>query len=125
MVSKRHVGRFIRRRLDVAKPGTATSTCAVCSKPAFTNPPSLVLIYLCRHLVHAECVLPEGVDLPIRQENASVAHLLADGGRMSGHGGAAWKTRNLGARLGYAAAVRVLVKQCPACERTGTLDKGT
>ncbi|OWT37452.1 vacuolar protein sorting 41 [Cryptococcus neoformans Bt1] len=104
---------------------SSTSTCAVCSKPAFTNPPSLVLIYLCRHLVHAECVLPEGVDLPIRQENASVAYLLADGGRMSGHGGAAWKTRNLGARLGYAAAVRVLVKQCPACERTGTLDKGT
>lgn len=88
----------------------------MCSKPAFTNSPSLVLIYLCRHLVHAECVLPEGVDLPVRQENASVAYLLADEGRMGGRRGAAWKARNLGARLGYAAAVRVRVKQCPVCE---------
>ncbi|KIR53471.1 vacuolar protein sorting 41 [Cryptococcus gattii Ru294] len=103
---------------------SSTSTCAVCSKPAFANQPSLVLIYLCRHLVHAECVLPEGIDLPVRQENASVAYLLADEGRMGRHGGAAWKTRNLGARLGYAAAVRVRVKQCPVCEQAGTLDKG-
>lgn len=61
-------------------------------------------------------MLPEGVDLPVRQENASVAYLLADEGRMGGRRGAAWKARNLGARLGYAAAVRVRVKQCPVCE---------
>ncbi|WVQ84653.1 hypothetical protein IAT38_006808 [Cryptococcus sp. DSM 104549] len=98
--------------------GSATSTCAVCSLPVFpplSPNPSLVLIYFCRHLVHATCALPEDVELPQRQENQSVTYLLSDGDKGGGAGGMAWKARTLGAKLGYAAAVRVRVGRCPVC----------
>ncbi|ODN99053.1 hypothetical protein I350_07207 [Cryptococcus amylolentus CBS 6273] len=111
-------------RLQKAQVGSmkaaSTSTCVVCSKAAFDPlQPELALIYLCRHLVHATCVLPEDVELPRRQENPSVTYLLQDNDKSGGVSSQAWKTRALGATLGHAAAVRVRVKQCPICEKQG------
>ncbi|WWD19691.1 hypothetical protein CI109_104155 [Kwoniella shandongensis] len=114
--------------------GSAKSTCAVCSLPAFPSAinqaaPPLVLIYLCRHLVHATCALPDAdIELPQRQENASVTYLLSTSDKgglgMGGVGGQGWKVRNLGAKLGYAAAVRVRVGRCPVCEHGGGGKRG-
>ncbi|OCF77367.1 vacuolar protein sorting 41 [Kwoniella mangroviensis CBS 8886] len=99
-----------------------TSTCTICHSPLFlpsTKYPSqtLVLLYLCQHLVHAHCALPEDVELPQRQENINVTYLLANGG--SGAKGQNWKSRAIGGKLGYAAAVRVRVGKCPVCEKGG------
>ncbi|KAK8853266.1 hypothetical protein IAR55_003968 [Kwoniella newhampshirensis] len=113
--------------------GSAKSTCAVCSLPAFPttisqNTPPLILIYLCRHLVHATCALPDAdIELPQRQENASVTYLLSTSDKSGigmGVGGQGWKVRNLGAKLGYAAAVRVRVGRCPVCEHGGGGKRG-
>ncbi|WVO14232.1 hypothetical protein L204_101864 [Cryptococcus depauperatus] len=113
-------------RLQMAQTGSlkasASSLCQVCSKPAFTpSYPSLILIYLCRHLVHATCALPEDVELPLRQGNPSLLYLLIDNYKPSGNAGSGWKARNLSAKLGYAASVRVRVKSCPICEQDSTI----
>ncbi|WRT70170.1 uncharacterized protein IL334_007164 [Kwoniella shivajii] len=97
-----------------------SSTCTICQLPLFLPSqkyPSqtLVLIYLCQHFVHATCALPEDVELPQRQENASVTYLLSE----SKNGSQGWKSRALGGKLGYAAAVRVRVGRCPVCIKGG------
>ncbi|OCF38071.1 vacuolar protein sorting 41 [Kwoniella heveanensis BCC8398] len=112
--------------------GSPSSMCPICTLPLFpahTADSSLVLIYLCHHVVHASCALPDEVDLPPRQESTNLSYLLssADSGGLhgtllkgSGGGkGGAWKVRQLGGKLGYAAAVRVRVGRCPVCEKRG------
>jgi len=104
--------------------GSPRATCEVCGLLAFprSSEPSigqLVVIYLCRHIVHAECALPNpDIELPPHTENMSVTHLLfAD----NPHGERA-KQRELSAKLSYAAAVRVRISSCPVCAyRRGTL----
>ncbi|WVF72944.1 hypothetical protein IAT40_007762 [Kwoniella sp. CBS 6097] len=105
--------------------GSPSSTCPICTLPLFpahTADSTLVLIYLCHHVVHASCALPDDVDLPPRQESANLSYLLSSadtGGQASllkgsgGGKGGAWKVRHLGGKLGYAAAVRVRVGRCP------------
>lgn len=98
-----------------------SSTCEVCGLPAFphttaTSAP-LVLIYLCRHLVHATCAAAahgDDIELPERPENAAVtALLLAD--RPSSAGSRRAQQRALSAKLGYEAMVRARVGACPVC----------
>ncbi|RXK35663.1 vacuolar protein sorting 41 [Tremella mesenterica] len=97
--------------------GSLSSTCDFCQLPLF--PPSAsssspivpTLGYLCKHLVHSTCsLLNADVELPVR-EDAAVSHLL------SGDRGKSVRTRQreLGAKLSYAAAVRVRVGGCPVC----------
>ncbi|WWC72071.1 uncharacterized protein I206_106031 [Kwoniella pini CBS 10737] len=98
-----------------------TSECALCHTTLFIPStkypsPALVLLYLCQHLVHAECALPEDVELPLRQENLNISYLLDDKKKI---GGKNWKSRAIGGKLGYAAAVRVRVGRCPVCEKGG------
>ncbi|WVR07632.1 hypothetical protein IAU60_004674 [Kwoniella sp. DSM 27419] len=96
--------------------GGNSTACAVCKLALFPpHSPSLVLVYLCRHLVHAHCALPEDVDLPQRQESASLSYLLSD--PKGTRGGQGWKARSLGGKLGYAAMVRVRASRCPVCEK--------
>lgn len=100
-------------------PATSKSVCELCGNPAFprtnTSETPLVLIYLCRHLVHATCaVTNDDVELPERPENATVtALLLAD--KPSAAGSRAAQERALGAKLAYEAMVRVRVGSCPVC----------
>ena len=42
---------------------TAKSICSLCSRPLQTVPQELILLFLCRHVVHASCV-SGGDDLP-------------------------------------------------------------
>ena len=67
----------------------AQSVCAVCHNEAFKPGPSdttsstLVLVYLCRHTVHASCaLLNDDIELPSRQDNQSVNHLLGSGDKL-------------------------------------------
>jgi len=96
---------------------TPSATCELCGQPAFPHVPDppLVLIYLCRHLVHATCaVTNDDVELPERPENAAVtALLLAD--KPTPSGSRAAQERALGAKLSYEAMVRVRVGSCPVC----------
>jgi len=98
-------------------PSLAKSVCEICKLPAFAlsnpanNPPTL--IYLCRHIVHAACALPDsGIDLPTRPEAASIGYLLSSENRRSN----AAHVKSLGGKLSFAAAVRVRVRGCPVCE---------
>lgn len=98
----------------------ASTACPICSKLLFPHVDSasqpLVLLYLCRHFVHATCaVLSEDIELPERPENAAVTHLLmAD--KPGAAGNKAALSRALGAKLSFAAMVRVRVGSCPVCK---------
>lgn len=95
------------------------TVCQVCGKPAFPHTTvaaaPLVLVYLCRHLVHATCAVPnEDVELPERPENSAVtALLLADKPTTAGSKRA--QERALGVKLSYEAMVRARVGTCPVC----------
>ena len=111
-------------QLQTGQTGSArcapADVCVVCELPLFTVPvdtdtPSPTLLYLCRHLVHATCVLlnPD-LELPSRPDSSTMNHLLSsDNGR-----GMQARRRELGSKLSYAAAVRVRVGRCPACEHS-------
>lgn len=114
----------------------ATSTCAVCENPLFdasktSGPESLVLVYLCRHPVHATCaVLNDDTELPERPENAAALRLLlADNAPNAAHlSSHRAQQRALGSKLSYEAMVRVRVGPCPVCahergQRTGQQDR--
>jgi hypothetical protein len=111
----RHVG--TRSSAGSCSSASARGICEVCKLPAF--PPTaiaslapLVLIYLCRHIVHAACALPDGdVELPTRAEHASISYLLSSDNRRS----VKFQTRGLGSKLSYSAAVRVRAGGCPVC----------
>lgn len=93
----------------------------VCRLPLTSPPPNydhptLSLLYLCKHPLHATCALPDpDIELPPKPEGAGLSHLLVSGEK--GRGGTRERERELGGRLSYAAAVRVRVGRCPVCER--------
>jgi hypothetical protein len=91
----------------------------VCGKLLFPHVDSasqpLVLLYLCRHFVHATCaVLTEDTELPERPENAAATHLLMADKHVAGS--KAGLSRALGAKLSFAAMVRARVGSCPVCK---------
>lgn len=102
----------------------------MCDKPLFAHAPgadALVLVYLCRHAVHASCaVLNDDTELPERPENAQALHLL-----LSDNSGTAAhlpvhraQQRALGSKLSYEAMVRVRVGPCPVCaQRKGERER--
>lgn len=76
----------------------------------------LVLLYLCQHFVHATCaVVGADVELPERPENAAATHLLMMD-KPGAAGSKAALSRALGAKLSFAAMVRVRVGSCPVCK---------
>ena len=93
--------------------------CAICGLAAFAPSAagpasSLSLVYLCRHLVHATCaLLNPDIELPPPAEHPAINQLLSTERR-----GAKTQRRELGAKLSYAAAVRVRVGSCPVCEHS-------
>ncbi len=96
----------------------ASSICPICSKALFlpgvdTSP--LVLIYLCGHAVHSTCALPDGVDLPDRPD--TLASFLFSSMMANGQPGSQGANKALGAKLAYAATVRVRVRGCPVCRK--------
>lgn len=118
----------------------ATSSCAVCEQPLFNSgsgggsagrapgpgpgpstgsgPETLVLVFLCRHAVHATCaLLNDDTELPERPENAAALRLLlADNAPGAAHlARHRAQQRALGSKLSYEAMVRVRVGPCPAC----------
>ncbi|KLT39187.1 vacuolar protein sorting-associated protein 41 [Cutaneotrichosporon oleaginosum] len=98
---------------------SATTNCLVCGKLLFPHVDSalqpFVLLYLCHHFVHATCaVLAEDIELPERPENAAVTHLLMADKYVAGS--KAGLSRALGAKLSFAAMVRVRVGSCPVCK---------
>lgn len=108
---------------DVQLTTSANSKCAVCEKPLFkdikaSGPESLVLVYLCRHAVHATCaLLNDDTELPERPENAQALRLLmADNAPNAAHlSSHRAQQRQLGSKLSYEAMVRVRVGPCPVC----------
>ncbi|KAL7410874.1 hypothetical protein BDY24DRAFT_417479 [Mrakia frigida] len=110
--------------------GTPTSTCQVCSLPVFRPPPlpsrgqQVVLVFLCRHVVHATCALEDPSDeLPPREEGFK-SSLLDSGDKKGRAGGARRNGRSLGAKLSYASSLRVkLPRGCPHC-RTAVKNGG-
>jgi hypothetical protein len=101
---------------------TASSICPICSKhlflPSTDTTSSLVLIYLCGHAVHATCALPDPtVELPDRPD--TLASFLFTSMMSSGNGDRkqGQVAKALGAKLAYAATVRVRVRGCPVCHK--------
>ena len=92
---------------------TEKSQCVVCGLAAFQSRPStpstLVLMYLCRHFVHASCSLYEDdLEVPQRADNPFVSQLLT-GDKIQA------RLRELSGKLSFAAAVRTRVGSCPVC----------
>jgi len=72
-----------------------------------------VILFLCRHMVHAHCV-QGGDSLPRRVDDAA-ASFLRTGGVGSG---ALRHDESLGSKIAYASVVRARLEQaCPVCER--------
>jgi vacuolar protein sorting-associated protein 41 len=59
---------------------TAKTICPICSLPLLSTPPSLLLLFLCRHVVHAGCV-SGGEDLPHQPDPALIGMGVGIGGR--------------------------------------------
>lgn len=102
--------------------GTHISTCQVCSRYLYhldqeTDDCPVVIIYLCRHAVHATCVLNDpSLELPARPEMVT-NFLISD---QTAHGKSLMSVKNLGAKLAYAASLRIRVKSCPVCSEAAT-----
>ncbi|KAA1466651.1 vacuolar assembling protein VPS41 [Dentipellis sp. KUC8613] len=85
---------------------TAATPCPICNLPLYQSSTSAVLLFLCRHVVHASCV--EGGD--------SIPNLPDPAFASVGIGGAG--ARTIGARLAFAATVRAQITQgCPVCHK--------
>lgn len=99
----------------------ANTRCLVCDdylfKPGDPDTAPLALAYLCRHMVHASCALPDKtIELPERPDPlANFLYTSDERSRNIGPGRATAK--NLGAKLAYSATIRVRVKSCPVCEK--------
>ncbi|KAL0950416.1 hypothetical protein HGRIS_010371 [Hohenbuehelia grisea] len=86
---------------------TAKTPCPVCHRSLQEAPQTLLLLYLCRHVVHASCV-EGGDDLPSQPDRD-----LAMRGIGLGPGSA---ERLISGRIAFAATVRsVLRTGCPVC----------
>ncbi|KIO24479.1 hypothetical protein M407DRAFT_99879 [Tulasnella calospora MUT 4182] len=95
----------------------------VCSLPLFNTslllastsgtPQPLVLLFLCRHLVHAACV-KGGDRLPERPMDDVLAGFLAGSAPRGG------SKRGIGSKIAYASVVRArLTEGCPVCSISG------
>ncbi|KAF8676121.1 hypothetical protein AX14_005017 [Amanita brunnescens Koide BX004] len=86
---------------------TAKTTCAVCSRSIQEIPSSLVILYLCRHVVHATCL--SGSDrLPPRPDPVL---------RTAGLLGSA---REINGKIAYESIIRARIgRGCPVCHRGG------
>jgi hypothetical protein len=116
------VGRKASLR-SLADAPTGDSCCELCSDYVFkpTNPDltPLALVYLCHHIVHAQCALLDPTsELPLRPDPvnsmlfASQVSAQSRGTRRIDVMG-----RNLGGKLAYAATLRVKEGRCPVCTR--------
>lgn len=98
------------------------SCCQLCTdyvfKPSDHEVAPLALIYLCQHVVHAQCALLDPLsNLPLRPD--PVNSMLFAQVSAQGRGGMARRVdvvgRNLGSKLAYAATLRVMMGPCPVC----------
>ncbi|KAK7454562.1 Vacuolar protein sorting-associated protein 41 [Stygiomarasmius scandens] len=85
---------------------TAKATCLICTKPLQENPQRLVLLFLCRHTVHAACV-SGGQDIPQQPDAILRGMGMTD---LSGRG--------LSGKIAFESTVRARLKRgCPVCHR--------
>jgi len=88
---------------------TTKTLCPVCERSLQEAPQSLLLLYLCRHVVHASCI-PGGEDLPAQPDRDFVVRGL---GAVGVTGSA---SRMIGGRIAFAATARSMLKSgCPVC----------
>jgi len=86
---------------------TAKTTCSVCSRSIQETPDSLVILYLCRHVVHATC-LSGSNRLPPRPDPVS---------RSAGLLGSA---REINGKIAYESIIRARIgRGCPVCHGRG------
>ncbi|KAG9317886.1 vacuolar protein sorting-associated protein 41 [Chiua virens] len=85
---------------------SAKALCLLCSEPLLRSPQDLLLLFLCRHVVHANCM--DGVDdLPRYTES------LDAGARTR-------PAHEVSAKIAFSSVVRAKVRQgCPVCHRRG------
>ncbi|KAH7884097.1 hypothetical protein F5I97DRAFT_1814387 [Phlebopus sp. FC_14] len=85
----------------------AKATCPLCSEPLQGSPQDLLLLFLCRHVVHASCI--DGIDdLPRYQD------MHVDAGARSR------PSPELSAKIAFTSVVRAKVHQgCPVCWKRG------
>ncbi|KIJ69735.1 hypothetical protein HYDPIDRAFT_120723 [Hydnomerulius pinastri MD-312] len=85
----------------------ARAQCPLCTEPLQRSPQDLLLLFLCRHVVHANCI--DGVDDLPRYIDSS----LDAGGRAA-------PAHEVSAKIAFAAVVRAKIHQgCPVCLRRG------
>ncbi|KAJ9117531.1 hypothetical protein QFC22_004381 [Naganishia vaughanmartiniae] len=102
------------------------SRCQVCNDHVFKPTSSLTplaIIYLCHHLVHADCALMDTVSdsLPLRPDPVNSMLFASQMNSQSGGGVGAPRRidvlgKNLGGKLAYAATLRVKLGKCPVCD---------
>jgi hypothetical protein len=101
------------------------SRCQVCSDYVFKPTSSLTplaIIYLCHHLVHADCALLDTVSdsLPTRPDPVNSILFASQMNSQSGSGAGSRRVdvlgKNLGGKLAYAATLRVKLGKCPVCD---------
>ncbi|KAJ4482441.1 hypothetical protein J3R30DRAFT_3854844, partial [Lentinula aciculospora] len=86
---------------------TVKSKCHICSQPLQESPLQLVLLFLCRHTVHARCARPNGDETELPQ----LPDPALRGVGLGGVGG-----RGLSGRIAFEAMVRARIgRGCPVC----------
>lgn len=104
-------------------PVIGNSCCELCTdyvfKPSNPDLTPLALVYLCHHIVHAQCALLDPTsELPLRPDPVN-SMLFAS--QVSAQSRGTRKidvmSRNLGGKLAYAATLRVKEGRCPVCTR--------
>ncbi|KAJ3880126.1 hypothetical protein F5051DRAFT_175299 [Lentinula edodes] len=88
---------------------TAKSKCHICSQLLQETPQQLVLLFLCRHTVHARCARPNGDETELPQ----LPDPALRGVGLSGVGG-----RGLSGRIAFEGVVRARIgRGCPVCHK--------
>jgi len=78
--------------------------CPICSLPLHQNPQGLVLLFLCRHVVHAKCV--NGGDSLPHQSASTVFEMRMGNGR------------SISGKIAFESIVRSRLREgCPACHK--------
>ncbi|KAI9569265.1 hypothetical protein HD554DRAFT_2092425 [Boletus coccyginus] len=85
----------------------AEAPCLLCAEPLQRSPQDLLLLFLCRHVVHANCI--DGVDdLPRYMESSLDVSIRTR------------PAHEVSAKIAFASVVRAKVRQgCPVCHRGG------